>query len=119
MTHFLTRRQFTQSLATVSLYGLTQTQQLLLGQDKPHDTAAKPTQRTAVGANVAATVHPIASQAALSMYKNGGNAVDAAVAAALCLGVADGHNSGIGGGCLILIRTQKGAIHAIDGRETA
>jgi len=119
MTNFLSRRQFTQSLAAASCYGLVQTQQLLLGQDKPRDTTAKPKQRTAFGTNVAATVHPIASRAALSMYKNGGNAIDAAVAAALCLGVVDGHNSGIGGGCLMLIRTQKGAIHAIDGRETA
>jgi len=92
---------------------------MLLGQDKPRDAATKPKMRTAVGGNVAATVHPIASHAALSMYKNGGNAVDAAIAAALCLGVVDGHNSGIGGGCLMLIRTQLGAIHAIDGREAA
>lgn len=77
------------------------------------------TRRTALGANVAATVHPIASNAALSMYQKGGNAIDAAIAAALCLGVVDGHNSGLGGGCLMLIRTQAGAIHAIDGRETA
>jgi len=90
-----------------------------MGQEKPGDAAAKQTKRNAVGANVAATVHPIASQAALSMYKSGGNAVDAAIAAALCLGVVDGHNSGIGGGCLMLIRTQQGAIHAIDGREAA
>jgi gamma-glutamyltranspeptidase/glutathione hydrolase len=53
------------------------------------------------------------------MYQNGGNAIDAAIAAALCLGVVDGHNSGLGGGCLMLIRTQGGALHAIDGRETA
>ena len=119
MTNPTTRRQFTQSLAATSLYGLTQTQQMLLGQEKPGDAAAKQTKRNAIGANVAATVHPIASQAALSMYKNGGNAVDAAIAAALCLGVVDGHNSGIGGGCLMLIRTQQGAIHAIDGREAA
>ena len=43
--------------------------------------------------------HPLATQAALQAYDKGGNAVDAAVAAALTLGVVDGHNSGIGGGC--------------------
>jgi gamma-glutamyltranspeptidase/glutathione hydrolase len=33
--------------------------------------------------------------------------------------VVDGYNSGIGGGCFILIRTADGKFHAIDGRETA
>jgi gamma-glutamyltranspeptidase/glutathione hydrolase len=45
--------------------------------------------------------------------------VDAIVAAALTLGVVDGQNSGIGGGCFLLIRTARGAVVAIDGRETA
>ena len=66
-----------------------------------------------------ATVHPIATNAAVEVYRDGGNAVDAAVAAALTLGVVDGHNSGIGGGCLILIRRPDGSLLAIDGRETA
>jgi gamma-glutamyltranspeptidase / glutathione hydrolase len=119
MTNSFTRRQFTQSVAATSLVGLTQSRQLLYGQEKATDSTANTNRRTAIGANVAATVHPIASQAAANMYKQGGNAIDAAIAAALCLGVVDGHNSGIGGGCLMLIRTQGGAIHAIDGRETA
>jgi gamma-glutamyltranspeptidase/glutathione hydrolase len=67
----------------------------------------------------AATVNPHASQAALDVYCEGGNAVDAAIAAALTLSVVDGHNSGIGGGCLILVRTSQGELIAIDGRETA
>ncbi len=66
-----------------------------------------------------ATGHPLATEAAVEVFRDGGNAVDAAVAAALTLGVVDGENSGIGGGCLILIRSANGAITAIDGRETA
>lgn len=66
-----------------------------------------------------ATVHPIATDAAVEAVRRGGNAVDAAVAAALTLGVVDGHNSGIGGGCFFLLRTARGSIVAIDGRETA
>jgi gamma-glutamyltranspeptidase/glutathione hydrolase len=66
-----------------------------------------------------ATVHPMATDAALDVFREGGNAVDAAVTAALTLGVVDGENSGIGGGCLILIRTADGKFTAIDGRETA
>jgi gamma-glutamyltranspeptidase / glutathione hydrolase len=66
-----------------------------------------------------ATVHPLATQAAVAAMERGGNAVDAAVAAALVLGVVDGHNSGIGGGCFMLIRRADGSILAIDGREMA
>ena len=73
-----------------------------------------------VGKNGAvATVHPLATDAAIAAIKRGGNAVDAAVAAGLTLGVVDGHNSGIGGGCFFLLRTSRGSIVAIDGREAA
>jgi len=69
--------------------------------------------------NMVATVSPIATQAGLDAIRSGGNAVDAAIAAALTLGVVDGYNSGIGGGCFILIHTPDGKLYAIDGRETA
>ena len=65
------------------------------------------------------TVHPLATKAAEQAFKQGGNAVDATVAAALTLGVVDGFNSGIGGGCFMLIRKPDGTLVAIDGRETA
>jgi gamma-glutamyltranspeptidase / glutathione hydrolase len=68
---------------------------------------------------IVATVHPLASDAAVRAFQHGGNAIDAAVAAALTLGVVDGHNSGIGGGCFMLIRTATGTFVALDGRETA
>ncbi len=66
-----------------------------------------------------ATVHPEATRAGIEAMKAGGNAVDATVAAALMLGVVDGHNSGLGGGCFILARLADGRALAIDGRETA
>ena len=69
--------------------------------------------------SMVATVNPLATDAGVAALDTGGNAVDAAVAAALTLGVVDGFNSGIGGGCFILIRTAKGEIIAIDGREMA
>jgi gamma-glutamyltranspeptidase / glutathione hydrolase len=68
---------------------------------------------------VAATVQPLASRAAIRAFEQGGNAIDAAVAASLMLSVVDGHNSGIGGGCLALVHTAQGHVFAIDGRERA
>src|SRR3954447_12319584 len=65
------------------------------------------------------TVHPLATDAAVKVLHDGGNAIDAAVAAGLTLGVVDGHNSGIGGGCFMLLRTADGKFYALDGRETA
>jgi gamma-glutamyltranspeptidase/glutathione hydrolase len=84
--------------------------------------AAAPSARSqsALGIHGAvATVDRIASQAGIDAMQNGGNAVDAAVAAALTLGVVNAYNSGLGGGCFILIRRSNGDILCIDGRETA
>lgn len=45
--------------------------------------------------------------------------MDAAAAASLMLSVVDGFNSGLGGGCLVLVRSATGGVQAIDGREKA
>lgn len=71
------------------------------------------------GVGAVATVHPLATQAGLDALEQGGNALDAAVAAALTLGVVDGHNSGIGGGNFALIHYADGRVQALDGREIA
>ncbi len=71
------------------------------------------------GRGAVATVQPLATKAALDVYARGGNAIDAAIAAALTLGVVDGHNSGLGGGCFVLIRRKDGSVEALDGREMA
>lgn len=65
------------------------------------------------------SVHPTATAAGLNVLKTGGNAVDAAVAVGLTLGVVDTANSGIGGGCFMLIRLANGKVVAVDGREVA
>lgn len=82
---------------------------------KPQHYAAT----TGNGQGAVASVNPIATELGLNIYARGGNAVDAAVATAFALGVVDGFNSGIGGGCFILARLESGEILAIDGREMA
>lgn len=75
--------------------------------------------RAATVHGVAATVHPLATKVALDTLKKGGNAIDATIAAGLMLGVVDGFNSGIGGGCFLVIRRDNGESVVIDGREMA
>ena len=74
----------------------------------------------AVGKNgVVSSVHPLASQVGIDILKNGGNAIDAAIATGLALGVVDQANCGLGGGAFIVMRLANGTVHTIDGREMA
>src|SRR6185369_16677838 len=67
-----------------------------------------------------AAEHRLASAAGVEMLERGGNAVDAAVAAALATGVVNPSSSGIGGGgFLVLWDARRSRARTIDFRETA
>lgn len=59
------------------------------------------------------------SDIGLEVLSTGGNAIDAAVATALCLGVVNPVSSGLGGGAFITIRLANGTAAFYDARETA
>ncbi|OIW09195.1 hypothetical protein TanjilG_11333 [Lupinus angustifolius] len=60
------------------------------------------------------------SEIGASILRQGGHAVDAAVATALCLGVVFQVSSGIGGGSFMVVRSSSTSeTHAFDMRETA
>lgn len=84
----------------------------------PRATDKTPT-ATGYGGAVS-TVDPDASAAAIEVLRKGGNAADAAVAAAATLGVTEPYSAGIGGGGYFLFYDAKtGSVGTIDGRETA
>jgi len=65
------------------------------------------------------TAHPLASQAGVDILKQGGNAIDAAVAVAFALEVVLPDAGNIGGGGFIVHRSAAGDVTALDYREAA
>ena len=84
----------------------------------PLATAKTPVATGSGGA--VATISEQASESALAILNKGGNAVDAAVAAAATLGVTDPFSCGIGGGGFMVIYLAKDKrVITVDHRETA
>ncbi|TLM73860.1 gamma-glutamyltransferase [Pseudarthrobacter sp. NamB4] len=84
----------------------------------PRQTDKTPT-ATGYGGAVS-TVDPEASAAAIEVLRKGGNAADAAVAAAATLGVTEPYSAGIGGGgYFVFYDAETEEVGTIDGRETA
>src|ERR1700753_3365064 len=68
---------------------------------------------------VVASTSPIASQVGVDVLRDGGNAVDAAVAVAFALAVTWPSAGNLGGGGFMLLRRADGRTEAIDYRERA
>jgi gamma-glutamyltranspeptidase/glutathione hydrolase len=68
---------------------------------------------------VVTTAHPLATHAAVEILAAGGNAMDAAVAAAFTLSVVEPSMSGIGGRAQILIYNPANGVHGIDATTQA
>jgi gamma-glutamyltranspeptidase/glutathione hydrolase len=69
--------------------------------------------------HIIVTASPYASEAGREILRQGGSAVDAAVAAQMVLTLVEPQSSGIGGGLYLLVSDARGHMRAYDGREKA
>ena len=93
-------------------------------QPIPRDADSGPVQAaSSAGAGpfraVVSAANPLASEAGLTILKQGGSAADAAIAVMLALTVVEPQSSGIGGGGFIVYQPAKGPLGTVDGREKA
>lgn len=69
---------------------------------------------------MAVAANPLAAAAGSDILRRGGNAVDAAIATQMVLGLVEPQHSGIGGGAFLTYYDAKGKqVRTYDGRETA
>jgi gamma-glutamyltranspeptidase/glutathione hydrolase len=115
------RRLLLGACAALALLGIGATGPATVEPAAPATRPEPAKEAVAVGTGgAAASVDPIATQTAIRILDRGGNAVDAAVAAAAMLGVVEPYSCGIGGGgFMVIYRAPDHRVITIDSRETA
>jgi gamma-glutamyltranspeptidase / glutathione hydrolase len=91
-------------------------------QDLAPESASGRTDKAAVRSRsfMVAAANPVAAEAGYKILRQGGTAVDAAIAVQLVLNVVEPQSSGIGGGAFMLVHdAHRNRLVAYDGRETA
>jgi gamma-glutamyltranspeptidase/glutathione hydrolase len=104
-------------LAFLALFG-----PLASAQDAPPEVSTGWTTKAPVTAKhwMVVAANPLAVAAGSRILKQGGSAVDAAIAVQLVLGLVEPQSSGLGGGAFMLVHDGKSRkLVAYDGRETA
>ena len=66
-----------------------------------------------------ATSHPLAASATVDILKSGGNAMDAAIAGAVLLGICEPQMTGLGGDCFVLWSRPGETVRALNGSGRA
>ena len=86
----------------------------------PRETAGPPLVAQAGPSVMVATANPLATEAGLKVLRQGGSAIDAAVAVQAVLGLVEPQSSGLGGGSfMVYYDAAARSVTAYDGRETA
>src|SRR5215472_6301946 len=104
------------------LTGLLLIAALAQAQDQGPEVASGWTAKKAVTSkrDMVAAANPLAVEAGYQILREGGNAVDAAVAVQMVLNLVEPQSSGIGGGAFIHFHNgRNGLLTAYDGRDTA
>nr|WP_306491507.1 gamma-glutamyltransferase [Pseudomonas sp. W4I3] len=115
---FISRRQLTIVATTLALAGChtainDQPPAPELGSGYRTDLTTRHAER-----HMAAAANPLAAEAGREMLRQGGSAIDAAIAMQAVLTLVEPQSSGIGGGAFIMLWDGE-HVHAYDGRETA